>query len=639
MNEGKIKGLIREISSIITYTRSLEKSFSSEVYSTHPTFRKSSRNLLHYLALRNFDIRSLQQTLAEFGLSSLGRAEAHVLSSLNTVLNQLKLILNNSGKTNQAQTVEIAESTKFLDRNTKKLLGAIDKKRSVRIMVTLSSETANNYDLVKNLMLSGMDCARINCAHDDETIWIKMIENIHRARRETGLACKILMDLAGLKLRTGRLKEGLKILKIKARKDFGGDFIRPAKIWLSPREIKAPAESDVHIPVKAEWIRQIKAGDKIQFTDVRGKKRKLKIVSCLQEGCFAEVRKKSFIEPGTILTLKNNETNIDAARVEDFPAREAPVILKKNDLLIIHASDVPGENAMFDGAGKIIRPAHVPCSFSEIFNDIKIDDPILFDDGKIEGKIIAVSSEEILVRITKAKADGSKLRSDKGINLPQSKIHMSGLTKKDLKDLPFVAKHAHVVNLSFVNEPADIFRLQEELKKLSASHIGIMLKIETQKGFKNLPLLLLALMKSYPAGVMIARGDLAVECGWDRLAEIQEEVLWLCEAAHLPVVWATQVLETLAKKGVPSRAEITDAAMSQRAECVMLNKGPYLLDAIKMLSEILERMESHQHKKSPVLRKLKICDVSISGINLLFFRFIEGIFFLILNFLFLEDFT
>jgi len=68
-------------------------------------------------------------------------------------------------------------------------------------------------------------------------------------------------------------------------------------------------------------------------------------------------------------------------------------------------------------------------------------------------------------------------------------------------------------------------------------------------------------------GIMIARVDLAVECGYQRLAEVQEEVLWICEAAHIPAIWATQVLETMAKRGVPSRSEITDAAMGERAEC------------------------------------------------------------------------
>jgi len=103
---------------------------------------------------------------------------------------------------------------------------------------------------------------------------------------------------------------------------------------------------------------------------------------------------------------------------------------------------------------------------------------------------------------------------------------------------------------------------------------------------------------------MIARGDLLVEIGYERLAEVQEEILWLCEAAHVPVVWATQVLEGLAQKGLPSRAEITDAAMGGRAECVMLNKGPHIVEAVRVLDSILQRMQAHQSKKSSRLRRL-----------------------------------
>ena len=105
---------------------------------------------------------------------------------------------------------------------------------------------------------------------------------------------------------------------------------------------------------------------------------------------------------------------------------------------------------------------------------------------------------------------------------------------------------------------------------------------------------------------MIARGDLAIECGYERLAEVQEEILWICEAAHVPVIWATQVLENLAKSGQPSRAEITDAAMGERAECVMLNKGPHILEAVDVLDDILRRMQAHQTKKQAMLRELRL---------------------------------
>jgi pyruvate kinase len=89
---------------------------------------------------------------------------------------------------------------------------------------------------------------------------------------------------------------------------------------------------------------------------------------------------------------------------------------------------------------------------------------------------------------------------------------------------------------------------------------------------------------------------------------VQEEILWMAEASHTPVIWATQVLENLAKGGIPSRAEITDAAMGERAECVMLNKGPYIVPAVHMLDDILRRMQAHQRKKSAMLRHLGLVD-------------------------------
>ncbi len=144
--------------------------------------------------------------------------------------------------------------------------------------------------------------------------------------------------------------------------------------------------------------------------------------------------------------------------------------------------------------------------------------------------------------------------------------------------------------------------------------MAIVLKIETRRGVENLPDLLLTAMRWPCCGVMIARGDLAVECGFERLAEVQEEILWISEAAQVPVIWATQVMETLAKDGMPSRAEITDAAMGRRAECIMLNKGPYVVDAVRVLEDILRRMRDHQTKKGSRLRKLRLAHLPGAGL-------------------------
>lgn len=108
--------------------------------------------------------------------------------------------------------------------------------------------------------------------------------------------------------------------------------------------------------------------------------------------------------------------------------------------------------------------------------------------------------------------------------------------------------------------------------------------METEAAFRRLPEILLAAMqREGGAAVMVARGDLGVEVGFARLSEVQEEILWLCEAARTPVIWATQVLETFARSGVPTRAEVTDAASGARAEAVMLNKGPFIPQVVSFV--------------------------------------------------------
>ena len=137
----------------------------------------------------------------------------------------------------------------------------------------------------------------------------------------------------------------------------------------------------------------------------------------------------------------------------------------------------------------------------------------------------------------------------KGINLPDTDLDIPALTDKDLADLESVVRFGDFIGLSFVRAPEDVFSLQDHLARLGTKHLGVVLKIETRRAFENLPQLLLASLVSPPVGVMVARGDLGVEVGFERLAEVQEEILWLCEAAHVPVIWATQVLEEMAKKG------------------------------------------------------------------------------------------
>lgn len=258
------------------------------------------------------------------------------------------------------------------------------------------------------------------------------------------------------------------------------------------------------------------------------------------------------------------------------------------------------------------RPAGRPrieCSLDEAFAAGKRGDPVWFDDGKLGGVIETVADDRMLLRIVSARPNGSKLRSGKGINLPNSTLDIDVLGAHSQAALHFAAEYADAVDLSFVSRARDVTRVDGFLREHSPREIGLVLKVETRAAFENLPAMLLAALGTgRPVGVMIARGDLALECGYERLAEVQEEILWLCQAAHMPVIWATQVLDQLAKTGRPSRAEITDAAMGGRAECVMLNKGPKILEAIRALDDILRRMQRHSRKQRRLLAPLKAAE-------------------------------
>jgi pyruvate kinase len=471
-------------------------------------------------------------------------------------------------------------------------------------MVTVPSEAASDYGLVRELVARGMDCMRINCSYDDREAWVAMAEHLKRAKRELGKNCQLSMDLAGPKLRVGAMEAGPEVIKLRPERDDSGMVLKPARICLvseAHASAGASAAEFVAIPVAGD-LGALRVGDEIDFIDARGASRQMVVSGRTGERVEAECLRTSYLASGIELRRRGTDSVL---RVGRLPALDQYILLKEGDTLILSDKPDLGRGPEIDEDGQVVRPATINCTIPEILGDLKAGEQVWFDDGKIGGIIKRVGASEAKIEITQARPEGSKLRANKGINLPESDLKIASLTPKDLEDLEVVAAQADIVGMSFVRSPGDVEALDAHLTQLGRPDIGILLKIETRQAFDNLPFLVLAAMRREAAGVMIARGDLAVECGFQRMAEIQEEILWVCEAAHMPVVWATQVLENLAKKGMPSRAEITDAAMGERAECVMLNKGPYLCEAVAALDDILRRMQGHQTKKSAMLRKLQ----------------------------------
>ena len=505
-NQISLSALIQELDTIRKTIISRSKAIPAGFFDAlHPNHRDSARNLVHYLCLRTFDLRPLQEQLTTLGISSISHPERFTLVNLDNVLHILHLLKGESIQAVPAPfTFDYPKGKKQLQKNTNSIFGTSDR-FGARIMVTMPTEASTDYILVKKLIEAGMDIARINCSHDTEMEWKKMTENIRKATAELHKNCLVYMDLPGPKLRTGEVNPKL------------------------------------------------------------AKKKK----------------KKNKLKP-------------------------AGITLFKGDILQVHKADILGEDAHRSALGMVLEPAKISTTLPEIFEDVKVNDPIWFDDGKIGGHVVKVSAEKFDVLITQAKPKGNRLRADKGINLPETDLTLPPLTPVDLEILPFACQYADIVGYSFVRKPEDVHLLQRHLKQLGREDIAIVLKIETQDAFNNLPALLFAAMQSPHFGVMIARGDLAIEVGFTRIAEVQEQILWICDAAHVPIIWATQVLENLAKEGIASRAEITDAAMSVRAECVMLNKGPYIIEALQALSNINDRMVHHQFKKQDALRPLNI---------------------------------
>jgi pyruvate kinase len=451
-------------------------------------FRPGAQNLADYLAFRRIDLRPIEAALAPWGLASLGRCEGRVMPSLQAIIANLEMICRSNAETPRPDPAAFRQGAENLARNTAAVLGPASKGRRTRILVTLSPQAAEDEAHVRELIAAGMDCARVNCAHGEPSEWVAMVTNVKTAAASHGREVRVLVDLAGPKVRTQ-------------------DVITPKK------------------------RKRVEPGDKILLT-------------------FG-----------------------------------API-----------------------GNGEFAYQAS--CTAPDVLRQVPLGATVSIKDGLIRGTIESVRAEGLVMAVSRTRPGGQPLKAEKGINFPGTPLIVSPLTEDDQDALDFAVEHADIVSYSFVQRPEDIALLQSELARRDPERakMPIVAKIETQLAFSNLPELIVQAAGNNPFGVMIARGDLAVEIGYERLSEVQEEILWLCEAAHVPVIWATQVLESLVKLGMPSRGEFTDAAMAERAECVMLNKGPYIAEGISVLDNVLRRREGHRHKRNTQLRPLRAWD-------------------------------
>lgn len=594
-----ISSLIEEVTALRDAVLNAETQHTALLAEVRDRHLVSARNLIHYVELRSHDVRDLQDRLSDVGISSLGRMEAGVLGHLEIVLRALQAQLGPLPPPQPAADQDLttpvtpAQGRNILQANAERLLGSEPPAHRQRIMVTMPTEAAADPNVISEIVSAGMDLARINCAHDDDSAWLEMIKTIRAQHTPDGRLPLVAMDLAGPKLRTGPLEPGPKVVKLRPQRDLEGHVVEPALVSFG--DIHRPAATAMpvaHAQQARSIMGRLQVGDTVRLTDARQSNRKLRVHEVGEHGIIVAAHKTIYWATGTEVY-----THHGTLVVGELPELEHSLRVHVDDEIVLTRSMQPRPAVTQS-------PFVIGCSLPEPFDNIAVGHRVFFDDGKISSTVTDHGCQEIRVRVEEAAPNGSKLKAGKGINFPDTDLGIAALTEEDLANIPFVTEHADMVNMSFVHQPDDVTELFNALEASNGQHIDITLKIETVEAFEQLPRLLLAAMRWDNIGVMIARGDLAVEAGFTRMAELQEEILWLCEAAHVPAIWATQVLESLAKSGLPSRAEVTDAAKAQRAEAVMLNKGPFITEAITELSDILHRMSSHADKKRDKLREL-----------------------------------
>lgn len=559
----------------------------AQIEATLPRHRASALNLAHYVGVRKKDLRHVQLELAAVGLSSLGRSEGHVADTLRRLARWLGAPAGATPSGDEPLDWSAAE--KLLHENTRALFGPRPPERHVYVMVTTPDAQEVTADWCDAALKAGVNVLRINAAHASPAEWGRVISLARARATALGRPLRIFVDMAGPKLRgeIRRLEAG--VLHLARRKDRMGRTIGPLSLALVARY-----SGGAEVPLPAAWLARMRPDDRLTFRDAGGRARELIVRDCAPQAVRAECKSSLYLTSGLAIVWKRGKRALGRGRIGTYPREPAVLTLAMGSQFLINAT----------GRAKAARLPVLGCPERRILAAVRAGERVILDDGRITGVVEAVTRNGLRCRVVQAAKSPLRLRSGKGLAFPDSRLPPGKLGPEDRRVLDFALTHADGVEVSFVNAPEDVRQVGDRVRSSGRSGFGIILKLETREAMRNLPDILFEALRYDPVGIMIARGDLAVELSFERLAEMQEELLWFGEACHLPVVWATQVLDSLAHSGIPTRAEVTDAAMSMRAECVMLNKGAHVLEAVQMLVNIICKMETHQYKKRAMYRPL-----------------------------------
>jgi pyruvate kinase len=334
--------------------------------------------------------------------------------------------------------------------------------------------------------------------------------------------------------------------------------------------------------------------------------KKTKIVATLGPACETREIIKDMIEAGVnvfrinfshadyegvkekinIIRSINEEFGYTTAILGDLQGPKLRVGMMEDGVIV---ND--GDLITFTTAEDIVGTAKkVFMKYKNFPNDVNPGERILLDDGKLIFEIVETDKNtEVLARVVQ----GGELKSKKGVNLPNTKISLPALTEKDIADAIFaIGQKVDWIALSFVKTPRDLQDLQELIAQHSEYKIPIVAKIEMPEALENIDKII-----AYCDGLMVARGDLGVELPAHEVPLVQKELIRRAKTARIPVIVATQMMETMITSLTPTRAEVNDVANSvmDGADAVMLSgetaAGNYPVQVIQKMTQIIEAVE------------------------------------------------
>lgn len=586
--------------------------FTAQLAKTHPNHRHGARNLIHDLALRSMNLAHLDGQLRTLGLASVYGDAQHVLAHTEQLLHIAHRLTQPLATAADTCAPAATVASVPAGEHATLWLGKPPASHAVRMVVTLPAQAALDSDCAQHLVDAGMDIARIDCARDDADHWTQMISHVRQAAAAAHTDIKLTLSLGGPDIRIGPLPHRPPVLKLKPKRDEFGRVFDPTRLHLRPiHSQECWPDVDASVGVWEVWLERLSVGTTIDFVDARGARRHLLVVSRSASGVIAEGLQTAYLTPETVLTVGGTAAKKKhSTLVCQIDSEPTLLVLHVGDTLrLTQDAQLSGLELDEDAPGLAPVAAHITCTVPQVINQVKVGERVWFGDGRLGGVIRQKQDTWVAIEITQARPEGEKLSAHAPISLPDSKLRLAALTENDLTTLRQFGKQVDIVEVGFVQRADDVVTLQTQLTSLGLGEMGFVLNIDTLQGVNNLPAILLAAMASPHVAILVHKDKLAVECGHERLHGLLADVLRCAEAAHLPVLWTNRALKTLASTGALAHAELLDAEAVNPPAGVMLDPGPYLVQAVRAVDDRLKCQGTqgrfHRTMPKPVVSRVR----------------------------------